>query len=169
MPELQRDHSSPGVCMKCGALWVRRDLLLRSSEVMVVYMWFFWKWYERAVWSAETTNVSCHSCPARGVGADRTFCYLGVEELACFVLTRVHTSLSTFPFRQCYLQPWFQYWPLVLVVVKKQNRTKNPTFLYNVENNTECVTVATSVSLHRLSLRPVWRGALRTLGPLFRD
>lgn len=138
MPALQRDHSSPGVHRKCGALRVRRDLLLRSSEVMVVYMRFFWKWHERAVWSAETANVSCRSRPARGAGADKTFCYLGVEELACFVLMRVHASLSAFPFRQCYLQLWFQYWPLALVVVKKQNRTKNPTFLYNVENNTDC-------------------------------
>jgi len=32
----------------------------------------------------------------------------------------------------------------VLVVVKKPNRTKNPTFLYDVENNIENVAAAAS-------------------------
>lgn len=57
----------------------------------------------------------------QGVGVDSTLHYLGVEELACFNLMRIHTSLS-FPFHQYYLQPQFQYWPLVLVVVKKYNK-----------------------------------------------
>lgn len=106
------------------ALWDRWDLLLQSSEITVVYVWF-WKWHKQAVWSAETTNISCCSYPARDAGVDRTLYYLGLEELTCFNLMRIHTSLS-FPFRQCSLQPQFQHWPLVLVVVTKTEQKTPP-------------------------------------------
>lgn len=107
-------HMWSAVCRELDGTW------LQLREGAAVCVWCFGEWHSRAVPAANSTGTSCWSCPSR---ADRTS-YPAAGELPACILMRAPTSLPSFPFRQCYLQPQFWGWPLVLVVTRRQNKTK---------------------------------------------